>query len=139
MFKHLIKGTIWVLVFASLAACDAPQDQVTPDQTAPVDAVAVHQAETAAGKTADLMSDGENLYKANCAACHQADGTGLKGAFPHMHSPDDLHTAVEAALSPTDDMRIKLKQYRDYFFTGLDGDASGRVKAKIDQIVKGVD
>lgn len=28
--------------------------------------------------------DGEKLYNANCAACHQAGGTGVPGAFPPL-------------------------------------------------------
>ncbi|MCF7858932.1 MAG: CDP-glycerol glycerophosphotransferase family protein [Candidatus Cloacimonetes bacterium] len=60
----------------------------------------------------------------------------LKGAFPHMYKPEDLLTAVKTALNPTDKMKQKLKEYRQYFFTGLDGKSSQRVKAKIDDIMK---
>ncbi|MEX2380506.1 MAG: cytochrome c, partial [Vicingaceae bacterium] len=28
--------------------------------------------------------DGESLYMSTCAACHQADGRGIKGAFPSL-------------------------------------------------------
>jgi cytochrome c oxidase subunit 2 len=31
---------------------------------------------------ADLVARGEKVYQANCAACHQANGMGLPGAFP---------------------------------------------------------
>lgn len=31
---------------------------------------------------AELVSRGEKVYQANCAACHQANGMGLPGAFP---------------------------------------------------------
>jgi cytochrome c oxidase subunit II len=31
---------------------------------------------------ADLMARGEQVYQANCAACHQADGMGMAGVFP---------------------------------------------------------
>jgi cytochrome c oxidase subunit 2 len=30
----------------------------------------------------DLMARGEQVYQANCAACHQADGMGMAGVFP---------------------------------------------------------
>ncbi len=33
---------------------------------------------------AELMARGEKVYKANCAACHQAGGTGVPGAFPAL-------------------------------------------------------
>ncbi|MDZ7342763.1 MAG: CDP-glycerol glycerophosphotransferase family protein, partial [candidate division KSB1 bacterium] len=60
----------------------------------------------------------------------------LKDAFPHMFQPDDLLPAVESALNPTGEMKTKLAEYRNYFFTGLDGQASQRVKAKIDELMK---
>lgn len=61
----------------------------------------------------------------------------LEGAFPHMHSPQDLLPAVNSALNPSKDMQQKMTEYRDYFFTGLDGKASQRVKKKIDEIMRG--
>ena len=42
-------------------------------------------AQDAAGKTFtkdELMAEGRKVYNANCAACHQADGQGVPGAFP---------------------------------------------------------
>ncbi len=60
----------------------------------------------------------------------------LKGAFPHISCPEDLIEAVELALAPTEKMKIKLGEYREYFFTGLDGNASRRVKEAIDSILK---
>jgi cytochrome c oxidase subunit 2 len=35
-------------------------------------------------KLAELVARGEEVYQANCAACHQADGKGLPGAFPSI-------------------------------------------------------
>jgi cytochrome c oxidase subunit 2 len=32
----------------------------------------------------DLSKRGEKVYAANCAACHQASGKGVKGAFPAL-------------------------------------------------------
>ena len=32
----------------------------------------------------ELMSRGEEVYKANCAACHQANGQGIPGTFPSL-------------------------------------------------------
>jgi cytochrome c oxidase subunit 2 len=40
-----------------------------------------------AGKTyqmAELQAIGEKVYTANCAACHQANGVGIPGAFPAL-------------------------------------------------------
>lgn len=33
---------------------------------------------------AELMAAGEPVYKANCAACHQANGTGIPPSFPTL-------------------------------------------------------
>ena len=44
-------------------------------------------AEADSGKEftlAELMTRGEKVYQANCAACHQAGGDGLPGAFPAL-------------------------------------------------------
>ncbi|MFP3873031.1 MAG: cytochrome c oxidase subunit II [Thiohalophilus sp.] len=51
------------------------------------------QKEAAAAASADsdrewsedeLLSRGEEVYKANCASCHQADGEGVPGTFPAL-------------------------------------------------------
>jgi len=34
---------------------------------------------------AELMTRGEQVYLANCAACHQANGAGIPGAFPAIN------------------------------------------------------
>ena len=60
----------------------------------------------------------------------------LKGAFTHAHSPNEIMTAVDLALNPTQEMKDKLISYRNYFFTGLDGNAGKRVKEEIDRLVK---
>jgi cytochrome c oxidase subunit 2 len=55
------------------------------------------------GKTfdaAELVARGEKVYAANCAACHQANGMGLPGAFPAINGskvatgPIDAHIEV---------------------------------------------
>jgi hypothetical protein len=61
----------------------------------------------------------------------------LKGAFVHVDSPDNLMDAVSTALNPTNEMKQKLMEYRDYFFTGLDGKSGQRVKEQIDKLIKG--
>lgn len=35
-------------------------------------------------EVAELVERGENVYEANCAACHQANGQGVPGAFPAL-------------------------------------------------------
>lgn len=60
----------------------------------------------------------------------------LKGAFPHMYKPEDLLPAVKSACNPTTEMKTKLQEYRDYWFTGLDGKASERAKKRITEMLE---
>ena len=46
----------------------------------------VHAAEVAQAN----QPDGEALYAQHCSACHQVNGTGLKGAFPPLANSDYL-------------------------------------------------
>jgi nitrite reductase (NO-forming)/hydroxylamine reductase len=57
---------------------------------AEINETAVHDAEVAAASAAELMARGKAVYNANCAACHQPDGTGLRGAFPPLAGSDFL-------------------------------------------------
>jgi cytochrome c oxidase subunit 2 len=54
-----------------------------------VEEMKVAQAEAAAGGDREwtmdeLMAKGEEIYKANCAACHMANGQGIPGTFPAL-------------------------------------------------------
>ena len=51
---------------------------------------AVHTAEVAVATVGELMTKGEGVYNANCAACHQPNGQGLAGAFPPLAGSDFL-------------------------------------------------
>ena len=77
----------WLVMLAGLplAAC-AQEDS---GGSAATD-TAVHQAETQAGAVGDIMERGKALYLSNCSACHQPEGTGLKGAFPPLANSDYL-------------------------------------------------
>lgn len=54
---------------------------------------------TKAVTLADQMNLGRNVYTQNCAACHQADGSGIKGAFPPLAKSDWLNQDVKRAIS----------------------------------------
>ena len=41
---------------------------------------AVHDAEVAVATAEEFMARGQDVYNANCAACHQPNGDGLTGA-----------------------------------------------------------
>ncbi|MDZ7789419.1 MAG: cytochrome D1 domain-containing protein [Xanthomonadales bacterium] len=49
----------------------------------------VHSAEVAKAAAGD-MEAGEKGYKTHCQACHQADGSGLQGAFPPLAGNDNI-------------------------------------------------
>lgn len=57
-----------------------------PKGTAPVDFVYKQEAPKEAGGAGAAAAgpNGEELYTANCASCHQANGKGLAGAFPPL-------------------------------------------------------
>jgi nitrite reductase (NO-forming)/hydroxylamine reductase len=81
----------------SVAAC-AQDDSAAP--AAAVDtAVAVHAAEAASMSTEDRIASGEKIYSAHCAACHQASGQGLAGAFPPLAGSDYLASGPGVAVS----------------------------------------
>ena len=60
-------------------------------------------------------------------------GEYLRGIFIHMRSPLELMDSVKQALRPGEEHKKKLIEYRDYYFTGLDGKAGERAR---DLIVK---
>lgn len=79
------KPTILTLSLSLLLAGTVATAQTKDD--------AVHAAEVAAANAPTLdqrISNGEKLYSTNCAACHQANGQGLAGAFPPLAKSDYL-------------------------------------------------
>ena len=74
------------VMFLSIGACSAEQQESASSASD----TAVHDAEVAAAAKDDLLARGELVYLANCSACHQPDGTGLKGAFPPLANSDFL-------------------------------------------------
>jgi nitrite reductase (NO-forming)/hydroxylamine reductase len=80
---RLVTAIFTVFLF-TLAACAQEDQQATSD-------TAVHTAEVAAATAPNLedrLARGEQLYNAQCAACHQASGAGLAGAFPPLANSD---------------------------------------------------
>ncbi len=72
----------------SISAC-AKEEPAAPSQA--VDpALAVHAAEANARSLEERVAAGKTLFSAHCAACHQADGQGLTGAFPPLAGSDYL-------------------------------------------------
>ena len=54
----------------------------------------------------ELKTRGEKVYTANCAACHQANGKGVPGAFPALDGDavvngprgDQIHVVLEGKV-----------------------------------------
>jgi len=75
MTTHRSSNSLLVATFVSLFAMTACNAQ-SPDAQ-------VHEAEVAKAASADLDA-GASAYQTHCQACHQADGSGLRGAFPPL-------------------------------------------------------
>ena len=45
------------------------------------------------------MARGQNVYYANCVACHLPAGTGLEGAFPPLAGSDYLEGGPERVIA----------------------------------------
>ena len=94
---HVVKHSrmlILMLVGSSLLACtnESAQDSTnstTTNATAAND-TAVHDAEVASADVDSLLARGEEVFLANCSACHQPSGLGLAGAFPPLAGSDYL-------------------------------------------------
>jgi cytochrome c oxidase subunit 2 len=48
---------------------------------------------------AELVAQGEKVYATNCAACHQANGAGVPGAFPALDGSPLVNGPAEAHLA----------------------------------------
>jgi len=90
-----------IALAVSVTAC-AQEDGAAPNQTAD-SAVAVHAAEASIKSLDERIAAGGKAYATVCAACHQAEGQGLAGAFPPLAESDYLvggtGPAIEAVLN----------------------------------------
>lgn len=91
----------------------------------------------ALGKTGivyDLPSD-RLRHSDGMPLLEEDNRTFLKDAFVHVQSPDQLREGIERALQPTPAMRAAQDRERAYRFHQLDGRASERFKAKVEELV----
>jgi nitrite reductase (NO-forming) len=58
-----------------------------------------NNAATPARNPAERIAFGKRLFDANCAACHQPDGTGMAGAFPPLAASDFLNADKARAIA----------------------------------------
>ncbi len=80
---------ISILFTLAISGCGRGADSASQAVQASAD-TQVHSAEVAVASKDELIARGQKVYLANCAACHQPDGTGLKGAFPPLAESDYL-------------------------------------------------
>jgi len=78
-----------------------------PDGTPNLEFLYQRENKKAAGGAAPAELDGKAIYAANCQSCHQANGEGLKGAFPPLKgSPivagDNLELYVDIIMNGYD-------------------------------------
>ena len=64
--------------------CASPPVEIDVDVYMGPKNLAVAEEEPTATDLDSLMAYGETIYGRNCAACHQANGQGLAGAFPPL-------------------------------------------------------
>ena len=60
--------------------------------------LACRQQGEAAPSSEQHMATGKRLYAAHCAACHQANGRGLAGAFPPLAESSFLADGASPAI-----------------------------------------
>jgi len=95
------KGGKTEVAVAAPATDAAPAPAAAP-AAEPAKEVAAAEAKPAAaaelGKE-QLMARGETVHKANCAACHQANGTGLPPNFPSLVGAPTVNGPAEAHVA----------------------------------------
>lgn len=81
---------------AMLTSCGGGKsgDQSTTDSTT----ISAEPAQPGV-PTAEQMAMGKAIYEAKCKVCHQADGKGLKPAFPPLAGSDYLLTDKKRAVA----------------------------------------
>lgn len=87
----LARTLLALFAIAVLQACTPDSNVAQTEQATPATSdTAVHDAEVASGAMDGVLAQGETVYLANCAACHQPTGQGLPGAFPPLAQSDFL-------------------------------------------------
>ena len=90
-----ITTMLLMVMLLPVTACSEAPEKASKDTM-------VHDAEVATASLDERMANGKQAYLANCAACHQASGEGLPGAFPPLADSDylqrDRKEVLRAAL-----------------------------------------
>ncbi len=89
--------TYWLgAIGLSLAVTTACGADTSPNSSSQDD-TEVHSAEVAKAAAGD-MDAGEKGYQTHCQSCHQADGSGLPGAFPPLAENPNLDGNAEMVI-----------------------------------------
>ncbi len=100
LVSRFVSVSAMLAVLVSTQACSQDSGQSSSGQsTEPQQDTVVHTAEVAQGQMSEVVSDGQTVYNNHCAACHQADGSGLAGAFPPLAQSDYLQGDRKQALT----------------------------------------
>jgi len=81
-----LKRAVLLSISLAISVTACAQEEGTVAAAEP--ALAVHAAEAAGRTLEERMEKGADIFAAHCAACHQADGQGLAGAFPPLADSD---------------------------------------------------
>ncbi|MBI2383068.1 MAG: cytochrome c oxidase subunit II [Gammaproteobacteria bacterium] len=81
---------------ADVPPAAAAQPAPAGEQVAAAPATAASAGELS---KAELMAKGEQVYKANCAACHQANGAGMAPTFPPLAGSKMANGPAEAHIA----------------------------------------
>ena len=89
MKKNTILSVLTGFVIVLLTACGGgASEKANAPKEKEVEKEVVKEKTVSALET--QMNAGEKIYKEKCVVCHQADGNGLKGAFPPLKDADYL-------------------------------------------------
>lgn len=103
IFRTFNKGALGMLKVSGseeLAIYSGKQsDTVYLPEGGAIQETAAAPAPTIARNLAEQIQFGERTYKQVCAACHQPDGAGVKGAFPPLAKSDFLNANKTRAIS----------------------------------------
>jgi nitrite reductase (NO-forming)/hydroxylamine reductase len=94
----LNRNLFLTVALAVLATACAKEESAAPAE-ATDQAVAVHAAEASSMSLEERITNGGKIFSAHCAACHQANGQGLPGAFPPLAESDYLAEGTGVVVS----------------------------------------
>ena len=88
------------------------------------------------GKVGIIYSlDEKVITRSNSEPLLSNNNEFLKDIYIQITSPHDLGTALEKALAPDDNRLELVEQYKNKYFSKIDGNSSNRIKAYIDNML----